>query len=121
MSSLAFVYFASSVAGATFFGKTVHCAPHFAVFTTGSCSRRVCYSGVHGSLLAVRCFLSLSGLNTRVYPPSPQLPERADMHDCRVDHINCRHVWHLGHVLFLGHISHLRWAASSAEIPQDHC
>jgi hypothetical protein len=63
MSSLASVYFASSVAGAIFFGETVLRAT-CAVFTVRSRTRRLCCSGVHGSLLAVRCFLTIkhSGL-----------------------------------------------------------
>jgi hypothetical protein len=57
MSSLASAYFASSVAGAIFFGETVLRAT-YTVFTVRS-RRRLCCSGVHGSLLAVRCFLTI--------------------------------------------------------------
>jgi hypothetical protein len=53
MSSLASAYFASSVAGAIFFGETILRAA-CTVFTARSCTRRLCCSGVHGSLLAVR-------------------------------------------------------------------
>jgi hypothetical protein len=58
MSSLASAYFASSVAGAIFFGETVLRAT-CTVFTARSCTRRLCCFGVHGSLLAVCRFLTI--------------------------------------------------------------
>ena len=56
MPSLASAYFASSVAGATFFGETVLRATG-TVLTGRSHTRRLYCSGVHSSLLAVRYFL----------------------------------------------------------------
>ena len=53
MSSLESAYFASSVAGAIFFGETVLRAA-CTVFTARSRIRCLCCSGVHGFLLTVR-------------------------------------------------------------------
>ena len=70
MSSLASVYFASVVAGAAFFGETGLRA-EFQVFTARLRTRRVCCSGVHGFLLAVRYFLPFSGWSTPAHPLLP--------------------------------------------------
>lgn len=114
MSSLASVYLAGSVAGAAFFGETVRRAI-FAALIAHSCTRRVRCSGVHGTLLAVRCFRPFSSLTHRL-TPLPQLPEREDSHDRRNDGVDSHHVWHLGHLHFPAHIPRLRWTASSRQI-----
>jgi hypothetical protein len=70
MPSLTSVYFAAAISGATFFGEYCRSSCHSSSCSQLAylCVRRVCYSGVHGSLLAVSCswpflFLQLTRLH----------------------------------------------------------